>query len=71
LGTQIKSGTPVVLAVPAWKDSSDNFTHLPLISQLEKLGYKTVEFANIRPDQLLYYRPDQVVAREILVLIKA
>jgi len=71
LGTQIKSGTPVVLAVPAWKDSSDNFTHLPLISQLDKLGYKTVEFANIRPDQLLYYRPDQVVAREILVLTKA
>jgi len=71
LGTQIKSGTPVVLAVPAWKDTGDNFTHLPLIGQLDKLGYDTVEFANVRPDQLLYYRPDQVVAREILVLTKA
>lgn len=71
LGTQIKSGTPVVLAVPAWKDAAGSFTHLPLIAQLDKLGYKTVEFANIRPDQLLYFRPDQVVAREILVLTKA
>jgi len=70
LGTQIKSGTPIVLAVPAWKDASDQFTHLPLISQLDSLGYKTVEFANVRPDQLLYFRPDQVVAREILVLTK-
>lgn len=70
LGTQIKKGTPVILAVPAWKDASDNFTHLPLIASLDKLGYDTVEFANIRPDQLLYYRPDQIVAREILVLTK-
>jgi len=70
LGTQIKSGTPVVLAVPAWKDTAGNFTHLPLISKLDELGYETVEFRNVRPEQLLYFRPDQVVAREILVLKK-
>jgi tRNA G10 N-methylase Trm11 len=70
LGTQIKSGTPVVLAIPAWKDTEGGFTHLPLISQLEKLGYKEVEFTTVRPEQLLYFRPDQVVARELLVLTK-
>jgi len=70
LGTQIKSGTPIVLAVPAWKDTYENFTHLPLISQLDTLGYKQVELINVRPDQLLYFRPDQVVARELLVLTK-
>jgi tRNA G10 N-methylase Trm11 len=70
LGTQIKSGTPVVLAIPAWKSTEGDFTHLPLISQLEKLGYKEVEFTTIRPEQLLYFRPDQVVARELLVLTK-
>jgi tRNA G10 N-methylase Trm11 len=70
LGTQIKSGTPVVLAIPAWKDTEGNFTHLPLISQLEKLGYKEVEFTTVRAEQLLYFRPDQVVARELLVLTK-
>lgn len=70
LASQIAPGTPVVLAVPAWKDTNGDFTHLPLISQLESLGYETVEFANVRPDQLLYFRPEQVVAREILVLTR-
>jgi tRNA G10 N-methylase Trm11 len=70
LGTQIKSGTPVVLAIPAWKSTEGDFTHLPLISQLEKLGYKEVEFTTVRAEQLLYFRPDQVVARELLVLTK-
>ena len=70
LGTQIESGTPVVLAIPAWKATDNTFTHLPLIGQLEKLGYKEVEFQTIRLDQLLYFRPDQVVARELLVLTK-
>jgi tRNA G10 N-methylase Trm11 len=67
---QLKSGTPLVLAVPAWKDTEGHFTHLPLISQLEKLGYKQADLITARPDQLLYFRPDQVVARELLILTK-
>jgi len=70
LAGQIKSGTPVVLAVPAWKDTEGHFTHLPLISKLDELGYTTVDLVNARPDQLLYFRPDQVVARQILVMTK-
>jgi len=70
LAGQIKSGTPVVLAVPAWKDTEGHFTHLPLVTKVEDLGYSYVEMRNVRPDQLLYFRPDQVVAREILVLVK-
>jgi len=70
LAGQIKPGTPVVLAVPAWKDTEGHFTHLPLVTKVEELGYKYVEMRNVRPDQLLYFRPDQVVAREILVLVK-
>lgn len=70
LAPQIAKGTPVVLAVPAWKDTAGNFTHLQLVDQVEKLGYAKVEFTTITPDQLLYFRPDQVVAREILVLVK-
>lgn len=70
LATQIKPGTPVVLAVPAWKDTEGHFTHLPLLTKVADLGYSYVEMRNVRPDQLLYFRPDQVVAREILVLVK-
>jgi tRNA G10 N-methylase Trm11 len=70
LSGQIKPGTPVVLAVPAWKDTEGQFTHLPLVTKVEDLGYSYVEFRTVRPDQLLYFRPDQVVARELLVLVK-
>lgn len=70
LAKQIIPGTPVVLAVPAWKDTDGRFTHLPLVADVESLGYQYVEFRTIRPDQLLYFRPDQIVAREILVLTK-
>lgn len=70
LAGQIKPGTPVVLAVPAWKDIDGHFTHLPLLTKVEDLGYSYIEMRNVRPDQLLYFRPDQVVAREILVLVK-
>lgn len=70
LAEQIPAGTPVVLGVPAWKDIDGNFTHLPLVSKIEEYGYQYVEFRNVRPEQLLYFRPDQVVAREILVLVR-
>ena len=70
LALQIASGTPVVVAIPAWKDSYGMFTHLPLVSKLESLGYSQAQFQTVNTEQLLYYRPDQVVAREILVLIK-
>lgn len=71
LAPQIAPGTPVVLAVPAWRNASDQVTHLSLISKLNTLGYKKVEFKTVTPEQLLYYRPDQVVARELLVLTKS
>jgi len=71
LSTQIPSGTPVVIAIPAWKDTYGNFTHLQLINKLDTLGYEQVHLQTVSSEQLLYFRPDQVVAREILVLKKA
>lgn len=70
LAKQLEPGTPVVLGVPAWKDTEGHFTHLPLVTNVEELGFEYVQMRNVRPDQLLYFRPDQVVAREILVLVK-
>jgi tRNA G10 N-methylase Trm11 len=71
IASQLQSGTPLCVGVPAWRDSVGNVTHLPLIQQLEKLGYKEIELKNVRPEQLLYYREDQVVARELLLLEKS
>lgn len=70
LSSQLQPGTPVVLAVPAWKSKQDTFTHLPLTEKIEDYGFERVSFTTVRPEALLYFRPDQVVARELLVLIK-
>jgi len=71
IGNQIEPGAPLCVAIPAWKDVEGNFTHLPLTRDIETLGYKRVQFSTINPKDLLYHRDDQVVARELLVLIKA
>lgn len=70
LSAQIESGTPVCVAVPAWRDKTGRFTHLPLIETVGRLGYKRHEFTNVSQNDLLYYRENQVVARELLVLTK-
>lgn len=70
IGQQVEPNTPFAIAVPAWNDGNDNFTHLPLIKKLDQLGYKQIEFKNVNAKDLLYYRPGQVVARELLVLQK-
>lgn len=70
LYSQIEPGTPVCIAVPAWRDKNGDFTHLPLVETIARLGYKPHEFTNLTQTNLLYYRPDQVVARELLVLTK-
>lgn len=61
--SQIRPDTMLCIAVPAWQNHEGKFTHLPLIKNLKKLGYQQIIDKN-----LLYYREDQVVAREILIL---
>ncbi len=70
IGQQITAGTPLCIAVPAWRDTQGHVTHLPLINKLAQLGYEQIVFKSIGIDQLLYYREEQVVARELLVLVK-
>ena len=70
LRPQIESGTPICIAVPAWRDKDGHFTHLPLVATIARYGYKPHEFTNISQNDLLYYRENQVVARELLVLTK-
>ena len=71
IGKQLQPGTPLCVGIPAWRDTQGNFTHLPLIDELAKLGYTRHEFKTVRNHDLLYYREDQIVARELLVLTKA
>lgn len=61
---QLAPNTPLCIAVPAWYDASGQATHLPLIKHLRQLGYHHLN----RRTPLIYRRPDQVVARELLNL---
>lgn len=70
IGDQIVPGTPLCLAIPAWKAVDGSFTHLPLIDTIAQLGYKPHEFHNVAARDLMYYRDDQIVARELLILTK-
>jgi len=67
ISSQLAPGTPLVVAVPAWRSTSDVITHLDL--DVSHYGLKTRQLHRGHP--LLYYRDNQVVAREILLLEKA
>ena len=70
LSRQIKSGTPVVMAVPAWLRPDGSYRRLKLLDEAEELGYNVVKYKSLSFSDLLYHREGQVVAREIIVLRK-
>jgi tRNA (guanine10-N2)-dimethyltransferase len=67
---QIQPGTRLCLAVPAWQTRTDQFKHLPLVDQIEDLGYNQVSFEHIRDEDLIYYRSEQIVARQLIVITR-
>ncbi|MDB5164423.1 MAG: hypothetical protein JWL89_49 [Candidatus Saccharibacteria bacterium] len=67
---QIESGTRLCIAVPAWQIRRDQFKFLPLIDQIDDLGYNRMSFEHLGNEDLLYYREDQIVARQLLVISK-
>lgn len=68
IGEQLAPGTPLCLAVPAWRDAHGWITFLPVIKKLEDLGYEWQSLETTDVTKLLYYREDQVVARQLLLL---
>ena len=76
--TQLPRGARLCLAIPAWQVRRGQFKHLPFIGasagprldSLRELGYNRISFEHARNEDLIYYREDQIVARELLVLQK-
>jgi tRNA G10 N-methylase Trm11 len=66
----IKPGTRLCLAVPAWQAKPGQFKHLPLIDQIGDLGYNRVSFEHSRDEDLVYYRSNQITARQLLVITR-
>lgn len=67
LSTQIKSGTPVVIAAPAWLRADGTYSRLEIVDEIAKMGYNV---NNKTREGLLYYREGQIVARDIIILRK-
>lgn len=67
---QVQPGTRFCLAVPAWQIKPNQFKHLPLVDQISKVGYNRVSFEHLRDKDLIYFRPDQIVARQLLVITR-
>jgi len=57
------------LAVPAWYDKSkDRYILLPLVDDLPRLKYNLVDLKHVDAKRLIYRRPEQIVARQILII---
>jgi len=67
---QLPSGTRLCLAVPAWQAPNGTIYHLPILDHLEVLGYNRVSFSWAQEQEMVYRRPDQLVARELLVVTR-
>lgn len=70
IGSQIAPGTKICIALPAWHRVDGSFERLKLLDQLSEMGYNRVSFAHTSAEELLYYRPDQIVARDLLVITR-
>ena len=70
LSSQLKSGTPVVMALPAWLRPDGGYQRLNILDEVDKLGYNVIRYRNLSQEDLLYHRDGQIVAREIIVLRK-
>ncbi len=67
LAGQIKPGTPVVVAMPAWLREDGHYSRLEILDEIEGLGYNV---NNKSREGLIYAREGQIVARDIIILRK-
>ncbi len=70
LHAQIQPGTRLCIALPAWQTHPHSFKHLPLLDSLEAMGYNRISFEHAKDEQLIYYRADQIVARQLIVITR-
>lgn len=66
---QSKPGTRLCLAVPAWQ-TKNGWSRLESVDSLEDFGYNRVSLKSAGNRPLIYARSGQVVARELVTLIR-
>ena len=67
IADQLTTGAKLCVAVPAWRINGET-RHLPMVDDLENLGYTRQVLKYATNAEMVYFRLDQTVARELLVL---
>lgn len=71
LAPQLKTSTPLCIAIPAWRQTTgitSVLNDMLTVDHLKKLGYTRKTFKFAKPTDLIYAREDQIVGRQLLVL---
>ena len=68
LKDQLKPGQRLCLAVPAWRRPNGELIPLPCIAKLTEMGYNYVDLETVAASELVYFRENQVVARQLIIL---
>ncbi len=78
IAPQLKKGTRLCLALPAWHtphtpltNPQAPFLHLPVLDQLTDLGYNRLDLKHAAKQDLIYHRENQIVARELTILVRS
>ena len=67
---QLRPGTRLCLAVPAWQQRTGYFKHLQLLDHLQDMGYNRLDLMHVHREDLVYSRSDQIVGRELLIITR-
>ena len=66
---QTQAGFRMCIAVPAWH-TKNGIKHLPMLDHLTDMGYTRISFVHSKNKDLVYHRENQIVGRELVVLIR-
>lgn len=70
IAPQLKRGTRLCIALPAWHIKDNTFLHLKTLDLLDDMGYNRLDLKHATRTDLIYHRDDQIVARELTILEK-
>ena len=66
---QTKPGFKMCIAIPAWF-TKYGIKHLPMLDHLTDMGYTRKSFVHALDKDLIYHRDNQIVGRELVILIR-
>lgn len=69
IAKQIKPGVRLCIALPAWIKNSE-FIKLKVLDHLTDMGYNRIDLKYASKEDLIYHRPNQFVARQLVILEK-